>query len=60
MRSISRRRWQKQLEDVQQKVAVISGSDAKPGCWREADFLVKSAGRKQWSDQDVTTAAALC
>ncbi len=31
----------------------------KPGCWPEADFLVKLAGRKLWSDQDVTTAAAL-
>ncbi|HAT1611068.1 TPA: uroporphyrinogen-III C-methyltransferase [Raoultella planticola] len=49
----------KQLEDVQQKVAVISGSDAKTWLLAQADFLVKSAGRKLWSDQDVTTAAAL-
>ncbi|WP_260682195.1 uroporphyrinogen-III C-methyltransferase, partial [Klebsiella pneumoniae] len=30
-------------------------------CWllAQADFLVKLAGRKLWSDQDVTTAAAL-
>ena len=34
----------KQLDELQQKVA---------------DFLVKLAGRKLWSDQDVTTAAAL-
>ena len=34
----------KQLDEVQQKVA---------------DFLVKLAGRKLWSDQDVTPAAAL-
>ena len=49
----------KQLEDVQQKVAVISGSDAKTWLLAQADFLVKLAGRKLWSDQDVTTAAAL-
>ena len=49
----------KQLEDVQQKVAVISGSDAKTWLLAQADFLVKSAGRKLWSDRDVTTAAAL-
>lgn len=49
----------KQLEEVQQKVAVISGSDAKTWLLAQADFLVKIAGRKLWSDQDVTTAAAL-
>ncbi|HHG8773094.1 TPA: uroporphyrinogen-III C-methyltransferase [Raoultella planticola] len=49
----------KQLEEVQQKVAVISGSDAKTWLLAQADFLVKAAGRKLWSDQDVTTAAAL-
>ncbi|VEB08926.1 uroporphyrinogen III C-methyltransferase [Yersinia enterocolitica subsp. enterocolitica] len=30
----------------------------KPGT-AQADFLVKMAGRKLWSDQDVTTAAIL-
>ncbi|MBV7404782.1 uroporphyrinogen-III C-methyltransferase [Enterobacter sp. ENT03] len=49
----------KQLEDVQQKVATISGTDAKTWLLAQADFLVKLAGRKLWSDQDVTTAAAL-
>ena len=49
----------KQLDEVQQKVAVISGSDAKTWLLAQADFLVKLAGRKLWSDQDVTTAAAL-
>ncbi|POT54573.1 uroporphyrinogen-III C-methyltransferase [Citrobacter amalonaticus] len=49
----------KQLDDVQQKVATISGSDAKTWLLAQADFLVKLAGRKLWSDQDVTTAAAL-
>ncbi|MCS6001889.1 uroporphyrinogen-III C-methyltransferase [Klebsiella pneumoniae] len=49
----------KQLDELQQKVAVISGSDAKTWLLAQADFLVKQAGRKLWSDQDVTTAAAL-
>ncbi|EMK1794377.1 uroporphyrinogen-III C-methyltransferase [Klebsiella variicola] len=49
----------KQLGELQQKVAVISGSDAKTWLLAQADFLVKLAGRKLWSDQDVTTAAAL-
>lgn len=49
----------KQLDEVQQKVASISGTDAKTWLLAQADFLVKLAGRKLWSDQDVTTAAAL-
>ena len=49
----------KQLDEVQQKVATISGSDAKTWLLAQSDFLVKLAGRKWWSDQDVTTAAAL-
>lgn len=49
----------KQLDELQQKVAVISGSDAKTWLLAQADFLVKLAGRKLWSNQDVTTAAAL-
>lgn len=49
----------KQLDELQQKVATISGSDAKTWLLAQADFLVKLAGRKLWSDQDVTTAAAL-
>lgn len=49
----------KQLDELQQKVAVISGSDAKTWLLAQADFLVKLAGRKLWSDQDVTAAAAL-
>ncbi|XNN28910.1 uroporphyrinogen-III C-methyltransferase [Escherichia coli] len=47
------------MDEVQQKVATISGSDAKTWLLAQADFLVKLAGRKLWSDQDVTTAAAL-
>ncbi len=49
----------KQLDELQQKVATISGSDAKTWLLAQADFLVKLAGRKLWSDQDVTTAATL-
>ena len=49
----------KQLDEVQQKVATISGSDAKTWLLAQSDFLVKLAGRKLWSDQEVTTAAAL-
>ncbi|WP_251265732.1 uroporphyrinogen-III C-methyltransferase, partial [Enterobacter hormaechei] len=41
----------KKLEEVQEKVAVISGSDAKTWLLAQADFLVKLAGRKLWSDQ---------
>ncbi|VEI62245.1 Putative uroporphyrinogen-III C-methyltransferase [Serratia fonticola] len=49
----------RQLNELQDKVATISGSDAKTWLLAQADFLVKMAGRKLWSDQDVTTAAAL-
>lgn len=49
----------RELNEVQQKVATISGSDAKTWLLAQSDFLVKLAGRKLWSDQDVTTAAAL-
>ena len=48
-----------QLTAVQDKVASLSGADAKAWLLAQADFLVKLAGRKLWSDQDVTTAAAL-
>lgn len=49
----------RQLSELQEKVAIISGSDAKTWLLAQADFLVKMAGRKLWSDQDVATAAAL-
>lgn len=49
----------KQLDELQQKVATISGSDSKTWLLAQADFQVKLAGRKLWSDQDATTAAAL-
>ena len=40
----------RQLDEVQQKVATISGSDAKAWLLAQADFLVKLAGRKLWSE----------
>ncbi|MTD29264.1 uroporphyrinogen-III C-methyltransferase [Erwinia sorbitola] len=48
-----------QLDELKQKVATISGSDAQTWMLAQADYLVKMAGRKLWSDQDVTTAVAL-
>ncbi|WON77105.1 uroporphyrinogen-III C-methyltransferase [Serratia sp. UGAL515B_01] len=49
----------KRLNELQDKISTISGNDAKTWLLAQADFLVKMAGRKLWSDQDVTTAAAL-
>jgi len=49
----------KQLDELKEKVASISGNDAHTWLLAQADYLVKLAGRKLWSDQDVTTAAAL-
>lgn len=49
----------KQLDELRGKVAAISGNDARTWLLAQADYLVKLAGRKLWSDQDVTTAAAL-
>ncbi|WP_350261387.1 uroporphyrinogen-III C-methyltransferase [Pantoea sp. BJ2] len=49
----------KELETLRDKVATISGNDTRTWLLAQADYLVKLAGRKLWSDQDVTTAAAL-
>ena len=49
----------KELETLREKVATISGNDVHTWLVSQADYLVKLAGRKLWSDQDVTTAAAL-
>ncbi|NIF02333.1 uroporphyrinogen-III C-methyltransferase [Pantoea sp. Acro-805] len=49
----------KELETLRDKVATISGNDTRTWLVAQADYLVKLAGRKLWSDQDVTTAAAL-
>ncbi|CCG85592.1 uroporphyrinogen-III C-methyltransferase [Erwinia piriflorinigrans] len=48
-----------QLDELKQKVATISGSDAQTWMLSQADYLVKMAGRKLWNDRDVTSAAAL-
>lgn len=48
-----------QLNTLQDKVTAISASDAKTWLLAQADFLVKMAGHKLWSDQDVTTAIVL-
>lgn len=49
----------KELEALREKVATISSNDVSAWLVSQADYLVKLAGRKLWSDQDVTTAAAL-
>ncbi len=49
----------RELETLRDKVAQISGNDTRTWLLAQADYLVKLAGRKLWSDQDVTTAAAL-
>lgn len=49
----------KALEETREKMAAITGGDANNWLLAEADYLVKLAGRKLWSDQDVATAAAL-
>lgn len=49
----------KELETLRERMAVISGNDVRSWLLAQADYLVKLAGRKLWSDQDVTTAAAL-
>ncbi|MEA9444906.1 uroporphyrinogen-III C-methyltransferase [Candidatus Fukatsuia symbiotica] len=49
----------RQLNELQEKIASISSSDAKIWLLAQADFLVKMAGRKLWGDQDITSAAIL-
>lgn len=49
----------KELETLREKVATISGNNVSSWLVSQADYLVKLAGRKLWSDRDVTTAAAL-
>ena len=48
-----------QLDTLRQKVATLSGNDVNTWMLSQSDYLVKLAGRKLWSDQDVKTAAAL-
>lgn len=49
----------RQISELQDKVATISGADANTWLLAQADFLIKLAGRKMWSDQDIVTAGAL-
>ncbi|SLM64973.1 MULTISPECIES: uroporphyrinogen-III C-methyltransferase [Dickeya] len=49
----------RQAGEMQEKLATLASSDAKTWLLAQADFLVKQAGRKLWSDKDVTTAGAL-
>ncbi|MTD39165.1 uroporphyrinogen-III C-methyltransferase [Erwinia sp. CPCC 100877] len=50
---------EKSLEETREKIASVTGVDANNWLLAEADYLVKLAGRKLWSDQDVATASAL-
>lgn len=49
----------KELSTLRDKVTSLTGNDSNSWLIAQADYLVKLAGRKLWSDQDVTTAAAL-
>ncbi|CAJ0996594.1 uroporphyrinogen-III C-methyltransferase [Sodalis praecaptivus] len=49
----------RKLEDLQNKLTAITGTNANTWLLSQADFLVKMAGRKLWSDRDVVTAGAL-
>lgn len=49
----------KELNSLRDRVASLTGNDSSSWLIAQADYLVKLAGRKLWSDQDVTTAAAL-
>ncbi|MGV3346642.1 uroporphyrinogen-III C-methyltransferase [Enterobacteriaceae bacterium LUAb1] len=49
----------RQLNALNQKVVTISGNDASLWLLSQADYLVKMAARKLWSDQDVATAIVL-
>ncbi len=50
---------ERQLNELQKKVSAISGTDTKIWLLAQADFLVKTARRKLWNDQDTITAAVL-
>ncbi len=49
----------RKLEDLQNKLTAITGTNTNTWLLSQADFLVKMAGRKLWSDWDVVTAGAL-
>ncbi|PWC14661.1 uroporphyrinogen-III C-methyltransferase [Brenneria corticis] len=49
----------RQTDEMGEKLAALSNHDTNAWLLAQADFLVKLAGRKLWSDKDVTTAGAL-
>jgi len=49
----------KELNSLRDRVASLTGNDGSTWLIAQADYLVKLAGRKLWSDQDVITAEAL-
>ncbi len=57
-RIVSKKRWQNSWMKSNKRSPPFPAAMLKPAAG-PADFLVKLAGRKLWSDQDVTTAAAL-
>lgn len=48
-----------QSDEMSKKLASLTEHDTNTWLLSQADFLVKMAGRKLWSDKDVTTAGAL-
>ncbi|MEC5343747.1 uroporphyrinogen-III C-methyltransferase [Brenneria populi] len=48
-----------QSDEISRKLASLTEHDTNTWLLSQADFLVKMAGRKLWSDKDVTTAGAL-
>lgn len=50
---------EKNLQGLREKLSSLTGNDASVWLISQADYLVKLAGRKLWSDQDVTTSLAL-
>jgi uroporphyrin-3 C-methyltransferase len=55
----SRRRWPNSWMKCSKKSPSFPAAMPKPGCWRRPISSSSWPGRKLWSDQDVTTAAAL-
>lgn len=50
---------EKDLQGVREKLNSLTGNDSSVWLISQANYLVNLAGRKLWSDQDVTTALAL-
>ncbi|MGP4123870.1 MAG: uroporphyrinogen-III C-methyltransferase [Sodalis sp. (in: enterobacteria)] len=49
----------RELENLQNKLMAITGTNVNTWLLSQADFLVKMAERKLWSDRDIITASAL-